>query len=505
MSTPIFLAPVVDAAAGITGAGTAVGKAYTGLNPAEVLIRFKQFGIHAAIVFVVVFLYGCISASLITFFHPGLVAEGKDENEKAAAAFNKKTKIFERLDLLFPDDLEFSPYGFDVTRGLVDTAKKTADAEDRAKEAAKNKADKAYEVNAEKEHYTRFLGWLVKALEIGGPFFENPAEKPKSSSLPYSWLDVVLVDGKIKDGIQCKQTKIDNESDVRVQSEAAGGLFKLAAIWSKEIIGSALYFSYGRGRYYLKQFFGFIQLWMKKSTPIKNAIDDRPDYTYITNIACLLSIIILAILIFFMLFWPGVSLIVGIVKNVYTKTGKAGIIDNDFFDHVFGFIPTKVVVFFGLSFVLFLIGAVNYMWQPIQLFGTILFYPISYSVDEWFKVLSEIIPTLMGVFVVTMIIVSMYDLDQPIAIPISIIMAITYVVIFKDKFAALGAFISKIDTKMLGFHYDAETEDTMKKNKLAAPVPDPVPAPPQPTTPYIARGKLHNPTLPTRHRSPIPT
>jgi hypothetical protein len=184
-----------------------------------------------------------------------------------------------------------------------------------------------------------------------------------------------------------------------------------------------------------------------------------------------------------------VSLIVGIVKNVYTKTGKAGIIDNDFFDHVFGFIPTKVVVFFGLSFVLFLIGAVNYMWQPIQLFGTILFYPISYSVDEWFKVLSEIIPTLMGVFVVTMIIVSMYDLDQPIAIPISIIMAITYVVIFKDKFAALGAFISKIDTKMLGFHYDAETEDTMKKNKLAAPVPDPVPAPPQPTTPYIARGK----------------
>jgi len=478
MSTPIFLAPVVDAAAaGIT----AVEKSYTGLNPADVLIRFKQFGIHAAIVFAVVMLYGCISASLITFFHPGFVAiadKNGDETAKAVAdAFNKKTKIFDRLDLLFPDDLEFSPYGFDVTRGLVDTAKKIADADDKVKESAKEMSDKAYDVDAEKEHYTKGLGWLVKALEIGGPFFENPAEKPKSSSRPYSWLDVDLVDGKEKDGIKCKQTKIDDETDVRAQSEAAGGIIKLAGIWSSEIIGSALYFSYGRGRHYLKQFFGFIQLWMKKSTPRINATDNLPDYTYITNIACLLSIVILVILIFFMVFWPGVSLIIGIVKNVYTKTGKAGIIDNDFYEHKFVFYVTKFFLFFGLSFILFLIGAVNYIWQPIQLFGTILFYPISYSIDEWKKIIFEIIPTLMGIFVFTMIIVSMYDLDQNVAIPISIIMAITYVVIFKDKFAELGAFIGRIKTKIIGFRYDAEKDAEMKKNKLSAPVTAPAVAP----------------------------
>ena len=446
MSSPIFRPPAFNAAAaGIT----AVGKSYEGLNPVDVLIRFKQFGFHAIIVFAVVFLYGCISASLMTFFHPGLVAiGGDDKNEKAAAeAFNKKTKIFDRLDLLFPDDLEFSPYGFDVTRGMVDTAKKTINADDKVKEAAKIKVDKAYDDDDKKEHYTRFLGWLVKALEIGGPFFEDPANKPKSSSLPYSWLDVEL-----EDGAKGKKTVIDDETNVRAQSAAAGGLFNVASIWSKEIIGCALYFSYGRGRYYLKQFFGFIKLWMEKSTPRQNATDNLPDYTYITNIACLLSIVILAILIFFMIFWPGVSLIMGVIKNVYTKTGKEGIIDNDFVDHEFGFFATRIILFFLLSFVLFLVGAVNYIWQPIQLFGTILLYPISYSIGEWTRIISEIIPTLMGIFVFTMIIISMYDLDRPIAIPISILMVITYVVIFKNKFENLSKFISNIKIGVLGFY-----------------------------------------------------
>ena len=69
MSTPIFLAPVVDAAvAGITGAGTAIDKSYKSLNLIEVLNRFKQFGIHAAIVFAVVVLYGCIKLNLIDDF-----------------------------------------------------------------------------------------------------------------------------------------------------------------------------------------------------------------------------------------------------------------------------------------------------------------------------------------------------------------------------------------------------------------------------------------------------
>lgn len=444
-STPIVQAPVLGTATSAATSATLATLAK--IDPAAIFIRFKQFGIHAVIVFAVVALYGCISASLIAFFHPGVNTDAKED-----ANLQNKTKIFDRLDLLFPDDLEFSPYGFDITRGMVDTAKKTADADaaDTVKEAAKVKVDTAYAADADKEHYTKFLGWLVKLLEIGGPFFQNSADKPTTSSRPYSFLDVDLEGGK---------TKLDGKT-VDMQSNDAGGLFKVAEIWSKEIIGCALYFSYGRGRYYLKQFFGLIQLLMKKATPIANANDDRPDYTYITNIMCLLSVFILAIMILIMIFWPGVSLIVGVFKNVYTKTksekdGK-GVIDNDSVKHEFSFIVTKIVLFFLLSFVLFLIGAVNYIVQPIQVFGAILFYPISYSIAEWSKILLEIVPTLMGIFVFTMIIVSMYDLDQNVAIPISIIMVIVYVVIFMDKFEHLGGFISKIKTGILKFGFEKD-------------------------------------------------
>jgi hypothetical protein len=437
--TPIFKAPDYGTV-GIPRS-TNIDK----IDPAAILIRFKQFGIHALIVFAVVALYGCISASLITFFHPGVNTDAKNDDD-----LKKKTKIFERLDLLFPDDLEFSPYGFDITRGMVDTATKTADADasDSVKKAAKAKVDAAYDADDKKEHYTKFLGWLVRLLEIGGPFFEDPEQRPKASTRPYSFLDVDLVDGGGEKG--GKQTKIDGKT-VDAQSAAAGGLFKVAAIWSKEIIGCALYFSYGMGRYYLKQFFGIIQLLMKKATPILNADDDRPDYTYITNIMCLLGVIVLAIIILIMIFWPSISLIIGAAKNVYTKNN--GIINNDFVSHEFNFIATKIVLFFGLSFVLFLVAAVNYIMQPIQVFGAILFYPISYSIDEWKKILLEIVPTLMGIFVFTMIIVSMFDLDKNVAIPISVIMVITYVTIFMDKFEHLGEFIGKIKTGIIGFRY----------------------------------------------------
>lgn len=438
-STPIFQAPVLGTATSAATSATLATLAK--IDPAAIFIRFKQFGIHAVIVFAVVALYGCISASLIAFFHPGVNTDAKED-----ANLQNKTKIIDRLDLLFPDDLEFSPYGFDINRGMVDTAKKTADADE--KDAAKVKVDMAYAADADKEHYTKFLGWLVKLLEIGGPFFQNSANKPTTSSRPYSFLDVDLEGDK---------TKLDGKT-VNMQSNDAGGLFKVAEIWSKEIIGCALYFSYGRGRYYLKQFFKIIQLLMKKATPILNANDDRPDYTYITNIMCLLSVFILAIMILIMIFWPGVSLIVGVFKNVYTKSekGEKGVIDNDSVKHEFSFIVTKIVLFFLLSFVLFLIGAVNYIVQPIQVFGAILFYPISYSIGEWMKILLEIVPTLMGIFVFTMIIVSMYDLDQNVAIPISIIMVITYVVIFMDKFEHLGGFISKIKTGILGFRFEKD-------------------------------------------------
>ena len=78
MSTvPIFRAPAYDAA---INALIGAEKSYSSLNPADVWNRFKLFGLHAIIVFAMVMLYGCISASLITFFHPGLVAEGSSEN-----------------------------------------------------------------------------------------------------------------------------------------------------------------------------------------------------------------------------------------------------------------------------------------------------------------------------------------------------------------------------------------------------------------------------------------
>jgi hypothetical protein len=379
--------------------------------------------------------YGFICSSLITFFHPFNNANDAGDDEK----LKNKMKIFERIDLLFPDDLEFSPYGFNIVRGMVASKKVEDESVLSVKEDASSRSEIAFDADNDKQSYT--FKYLIKMLETGGPNFAD--EKMKVTENPYKWFSV---------NINGDKTDIDDKS-VQKQMDDPGS-WKTVVIWAKEVLCCAVYFSYGRGRYFLKEFFKWLNFWMKKGTPISGPDDNMPEYTYIRNIACLLSIFILVFLILVLLVWPSFSLFVGGFKATYSKPDS--VISNEPLYDKYEILTNKckrVVLLLVCAFPLVMIAGFNYVWQPLQLFATILLYPISYSGSELKKVFLDIVPTLMTLFVIGMIIAASYDLDKPIAIAVSVLMVFTYWLIFKGKINNLITYYGKYKADILKFSY----------------------------------------------------
>ncbi len=396
--------------------------------------RFKTFGEHALYIALALFAYGFITASFMTFFGPFSPATDAGDDRE----LKEKTKIFDRLDLLFPDDLEFSPYGFNPIRGLVDDELAS---DDTKREKEKKRIAAAYEADNTKNKY--IIPFLVKLMETGGP--NNLEPKSTVSEFPYTQFGLKLPNN---------ETLADTRNVTQQNTDLGFGSSVL--IWGKELMTCSLYFSYGRGRYYLKEFFKFLNLWMKKATPISaNEADDTPEYTYIRNIVALMGIIILAFLTLVLLIWPSISLFIGAIKNTYTKNKNIFIDNEDANAHIspvtriFG----RVLILLFAAIIIMPIAMFNHVWQPLVFIGTILLYPISYSGSELKKIFIEIVPSLMALFVFGMIIAALYDLDQPVAIAVSVFMLIAYWLIFKDKINSLILFIGKIKTGVLGFRY----------------------------------------------------
>lgn len=408
------------------------------LKLGELYERFLQFGIHAGYTCLALLVYGFICSSLITFFHPFNNANDAGDDEK----LKNKMKIFERIDLLFPDDLEFSPYGFNIVRGMVDSEKVEAESDSSAKTEASSRSELAFNTDNDKQSYT--FKYLINLLETGGPNFTDDTKKMKVTENPYKWFSVNINSRN--------ETVIDSKS-VRAQMDDPGS-WKTVVIWVKEVLCCSLYFSYGRGRYFLKEFFKWLNFWMKKGTPISGPQDNMPEYTYIRNIACLLSIFILVFLILVLLVWPSFSLFVGGFKATYSKTD--GVLSNEPLGEKVEILTNKckrAVLLLVCAFPLVMIAGFNYVWQPLQLFATILLYPISYSGSELKKVFLDIVPTLMTLFVIGMIIAASYDLDKPIAIAVSVLMVFTYWLIFKSKINNLITYFGKYKTDILKFCY----------------------------------------------------
>ena len=397
--------------------------------------KFKNFGEHTLYTILALLAYGFIAASTITFFHPfDNKNEAGDDTD-----LKKKMKIFERLDLLFPDDLEFSPYGFNTQRGLVDDKSKLADNDkiDQVK-----KISEAYDTDEVTNTY--YWASLVKWLELGGP---NGIDKPTQSEFPYTAVGLEI-DGSNK--------TLADEKTATAQNTGPGfwGTFW---IWSKEVMTGSLYFSYGRGRYYLKRFFKFLNFCMKKATPIANSEDDAPDYTYVRNLAAIGVALILVVLVILLLLWSVFSPFVGGVRNTFTKVD--GVINNDIANRKFSSSTIWVVrllVMMVVSVVIVGTAMFDYVWQPLVVFVKILLYPISYSMSELKKVFIEIVPTLMALFVIGMSIAAHHDLDQPVAMAVICFMLITYYLIFKGKINALFGLFLGVKTGTLGFHSNAK-------------------------------------------------
>lgn len=332
--------------------------------------KFKNFGEHTLYTILALLAYGFIAASTITFFHPfDNKNEAGDDTE-----LKQKMKIFERLDLLFPDDLEFSPYGFNTERGLVNDKMKL---DDSAKIAQVKKISEAYD----KDEGTNTYYWasLVKWLELGGPNGIDP--KPTQSEFPYTAVGLEIDSSN--------KTLADEKTATNQNSTATGpGFLGTLGIWSKEVMTGSLYFSYGRGRYYLKMFFKFLNFCMKRATPIANSADDAPDYTYVRNLAAIGVALILVVLVILLLLWSVVSPFVGGVKNTFTKVSD--VINNDNANRKFSPIniwATRLIVMMIVSPFIVGIAIFNYVWQPLAVFVKILLYPISYSMSELKKCL----------------------------------------------------------------------------------------------------------------------
>ena len=398
--------------------------------------RFKNFGEHTLYTILALLAYGFIAASTITFFHP---FDNKNEAGDDAE-LKQKMKIFERLDLLFPDDLEFSPYGFNTERGLVDDKMKLSDP---AKIAQVKKISDAYD----KDEGTNIYYWasLVKWLELGGP--NGIDHKPTQSEFPYTAVGLEIDSSN--------KTLADEKTATNQNSTATGpGFWGTLGIWSKEVMTGSLYFSYGRGRYYLKMIFKLLNFYMKRATPIANSADDAPDYTYVRNLAAIGVALILVVLVILLLLWSVVSPFVGGVKNTFTKV--AGAINNDNANRKFSPIniwATRLIVMMIVSPFIVGIAIFNYVWQPLAVFVKILLYPISYSMSELKKVFIEIVPTLMALFVIGMSIAAYHDLDQLVAMAVICFMLITYYLIFKGKINALFGLFLRVKTGILGFRY----------------------------------------------------
>ena len=201
--------------------------------------RFKTFGEHALYIALALFAYGFITASFMTFFGPFSPATDAGDDRE----LKDKTKIFDRLDLLFPDDLEFSPYGFNPTRGLVDDAFAPDDAN---REKEKKRIAAAYEADNTKNKY--IIPFLVKLMETGGPNGPTDYKKSTVSEFPYTQFGLKLDNNA---------TLTDNKTVIEQCNELGFG--STIWIWGKELMTCSLYFSYGRGRYYLKEFFKFLK------------------------------------------------------------------------------------------------------------------------------------------------------------------------------------------------------------------------------------------------------
>ena len=422
----------------VRGASTSAalgGRASTMLNNApkmsftDIYTRFKKFGEHVCYSILYVFIFGLICANVLSFIRP-------DDNDYTNTIFNE-------LDELFPDDIQFAPYGFNYKRGMVPEMNDEKEKEEQEQEQEDEQEDEKNEDNADKPTIEKLVN-----------FFKFKKE-PKPA-WPYSSLAVEM---NTATGL------INNDDNTSRDFIAESGRFKEFSIMSKELIGNSLYFSYGYGRFLLKRLFIKLRTFMINKTPSatdQNTEDKSAEYAYISNVMVFIIPFIVAFIMFVLACgWGPITMVLGCIANITHKKLE----DKPDSKYANAMSLRRSVSGFALflvigCFTIIPMAVASYSIQPLMVFGALMLYPIARGFKTFRKIFFEIAPSLMFCFVTAIILYAFYDLDMNVALFMSVFIIIAYFIIFKDKITRLIGFVSSFFMGILKFKTVSEKKKT---------------------------------------------
>jgi hypothetical protein len=376
-------------------------------------------------IFVLVLIWAWICVSILSFTRPDSI----NDNDKSKSFTNT---IIGELDQLFPDDIEYAPYGFDWSRGIPQKQKVEAEeVAEQKKQSDGNDDDDDDAANKDESKFSKFLKY---------------AKGDKTSAVPYKW-------SAREFEADTKYGKFDTEPD--------GSFIKNEQRYKETFMDSitewftnSMYFGYGNSRAIIKKIFRWLHVTMINETPSacdgkEKEPDPRSDYAYTSNVMVLVYIL-LFLIVFIPFFGLGIGstfmMLVGSIWNQTAKKDKAGAdkyTTETFGGKIFeGLIYTLV---FGALTIMPAAGA-SYFILPAMFFGKLLLYPLSTQTNRanMLKLLAEITPMLVFIFAVGMSISANYSFPQPFSYIIIGAVFIAYIILFNDHIKRLSGFLALI-------------------------------------------------------------
>ena len=396
-------------------------------------------------ILILVMIWGWICVSMLSFTRP----DSKVENDPSKTFTNT---IIGELDQLFPDDIEYAPYGFDWSRGIPQ--KNKVEREEREEQANKDSNnDDESNTNLDENKFSKFLKY---------------AKGDKKSAAPYKWSARDFEAGtqygkydKEKDSSFIKNEKVYKETFMDSITE-----------W----FTNSIYFCYGNHRALIKKLFRWLNITMINETPSafkdgkENEPDPMSDYAYTSNVMVLVYILLfLFVLIPFFGLGLGSTLMM-LVGSIWNQTAKKDAAGSDkyttetFGGKIFeGLIYTLV---FG-SFTIMPAAGASYFILPAIFLAKLLLYPLTTKTkrENLIKLLSEISPTLIFIFSVGMAISANYSFPQPFSYIIIAAVFVAYAFLFRDNIIRLFGFFASIQRGIV----QKKNYNPNKPNKVVSP------------------------------------
>jgi hypothetical protein len=382
-------------------------------------------------IFILVAIWGWICVSMLSFTRP----DSKVDNDPSK---NFTNTIIGELDQLFPDDIEYAPYGFDWSRGIPQKNKiEREEKEEETNKDSNSNDDDESNTNPDESKLSKFLKYV---------------KGDKKSAVPYKWSA-----REFKEGTQYGE--FDTESD--------GSFIKNEKRYKETFMDSitewftnSIYFCYGNHRAIIKKLFRWLNVTMINQTPSaveagkEKEPDPKSEYGYTSNVMVLVYILLfLFVLIPFFGLGLGSTLmmLVGSIWNQTAKKDKSG--SEKYTTETFGgkiFEGLIYTLVFGAFTIMPAAGA-SYFILPAIFLAKLLLYPLSTQQkrDNTVKLLSEISPTLVFIFSIGMAISANYCFPEPFSYIIIGAVFVAYSILFRDSIKRLFGFFALIQSGLV--------------------------------------------------------